>query len=537
MPIILKSPRKPLWVGCLLPILLIGGGELRGGQVHQGHLEPPPAVQDRPAVDSTTVEQIKGEGFERSEVMDLASWLTDVHGPRLTGSTILEDAGRWVLERLEEWGVDSPRHERWGPFGPAWVNERTVVHVTDPVPFPVIAHPHPWSPGTDGPVKAEAIISPVEGDEGPWDFEALRGTLEGKVVLLAPEPRLALPVEPLARRYTSADLDSIAEEEFRPPRAGGSEGGTSLARGRSGRSTDELLEFFHEEGVVAVLMATSRPPGGGVVHLRTEGARLLDDAPPTPPVLSVAAEHYGRIYRVLERGIPVELEVDIRNRFGDRPEDGFNVLAELPGTELSHEVVTLGAHLDSWHMATGAADNAAGSAAVLEAFRILAAVGPRLRRTVRLALWTGEEQGLLGSRVHVLRRYGSQADPTPDHDSLSLYLNLDNGAGAIRGVSLQGNAAGEPIFRDWFEWVDSDSISVRHTSLRYAGATDHVSFHEAGLPGFQFIQDPLDYGTRAHHSSMDFYERLPERDMKHNAVVLAVLTFLAANAENRFPRH
>ncbi len=263
---------------------------------------------------------------------------------------------------------------------------------------------------------------------------------------------------------------------------------------------------------------------------------IRSDSPPSPPVLSVAAEHYGRIVRTLDKGISVEMELDIQNRLSDEYVDGFNILTEISGDGAAEEVVTIGAHFDSWHMATGATDNAAGSAVVMEAMRILKAVGAPLQRTVRAALWTGEEQGLLGSRVHVLRRYGSADAPTDAHRSFSLYLNLDNGAGAIRGVSLQGNRDARPIFDEWMEWVDSDSISVRHTSLRHAGGTDHLSFDRAGLPGFQFIQDPLEYGARTHHSSMDTFDRLLEEDLRHNAVVLAVLVYFAANRTNPFPR-
>jgi carboxypeptidase Q len=496
-----------------------------------------PALSALQAVDSGEIDRIKEEGFERSEVMEIASWLTDVHGPRLTGSPLTRRAAEWGLERFEAWGLSSPRLEWWGPFGRGWVNERFVAQVLEPVPFPVIGVPNAWSAGLDAPVEAEVVISPVTTESAPDALAPHRGTLAGKVVLLAPEPELPALFAPQAHRYTPEELDAIADWEpsgeeapaFRPPPPPDPGAPRTLA-------LPELYEFFLEEGVAAVFLATSRPPGGGVVFPSGGGAMRLADAPPMPPVVSVAAEHYGRMYRTIEKGIPVRMELDIRNRFYDEDPRSFNVVAEIPGSERPEEVVMIGAHFDSWHAGTGATDNAAGSAVMMEAMRILQASGVPLRRTVRIGLWTGEEQGLIGSRMYVAEHFGSEEEPTPDHARFSAYYNVDNGTGAIRGIYLQGNEGARPIFDDWLTHLDSDSISVRHTTLRNTGGTDHLAFDRAGLPGFQFIQDRVEYSHRTHHSSMDVYERLQPEDMRHNAVAVAVLAYLTANHPELLPR-
>jgi Zn-dependent M28 family amino/carboxypeptidase len=286
--------------------------------------------------------------------------------------------------------------------------------------------------------------------------------------------------------------------------------------------------------VAAVLTpGTSRGNSGSVSNAPT-GSRAVN-APASVPQVAVAAEHYGRMYRQVQKGVPVRMELDVRNRF--TPDTmSFNVVAELPGTDRKDEVVMLGAHFDSWHGATGATDNGGSSAVVMEAMRILKASGLPLRRTVRMALWTGEEQGLIGSREYVNTHFGTGDAAKPSHQKVSAYFNQDNGGGAIRGVYAQGNQAVVDIFREWIRTLDSDSISVRHVSITTTGSTDHVSFDRAGIPGFQFIQDPMEYGTRTHHSNQDFFERLQPADMKHNAVVMAAFAYLAANRPELLPR-
>jgi Zn-dependent M28 family amino/carboxypeptidase len=254
------------------------------------------------------------------------------------------------------------------------------------------------------------------------------------------------------------------------------------------------------------------------------------------PQITVATEHYNRVARLLEKNIPVRIELNVRNRFFDETLDAFNIVAELPGTDLADEVVMLGAHFDSWHAGTGATDNAAGSAAMMEAVRILKAAGLRLRRTVRLALWTGEEQGLLGARAYVRAQFGDAATMQlhPGHAKLSGYFNMDNGTGAIRGVYLQGNEAIRPVFAAWME--PFRNLGMTTLSIRNTGSTDHVPFDELGLPGFQFIQDPIEYGTHSHHTNMDLYDRLQAEDLMKNAVIIASFVYHAANRDERLPR-
>lgn len=500
---------------------------------------PASVVAQQDASVAADIERIKSEGFERSQVMDVASWLTDVHGPRLTASPITLRAGEWAVERMEAWGLSNSRLEWWGPFGQGWINERFAAQVTAPVPFAVIGAPNAWSPGLEGPVQAEVVISPVTTSSTPEDLERHRGTLAGKVVLIAPEPELPALFEPQAVRFTEEALDEMAAWE--PPPPGEAPGGPPQAargapQGPPTVSLQDLYRFLLDEDVVAVFSATSRSPGGGVIFASGGGQMRQPDAEPVPPVVSIAAEHYGRMYRTLEKGIPVQMELDIRNRFFADDLRSFNVIAEIPGSERPDEVVMLGAHFDSWHAGTGATDNAAGSAVMMEAMRILKASGVPLARTVKIGLWTGEEQGLIGSRMYVQEQMGSAEEPTDTHHRFSVYYNVDNGTGAIRGVYLQGNEGVRPIFDQWLAHVDSDSITARHTTLRNTGGTDHLSFDRAGLPGFQFIQDPVEYGARTHHSSMDVYERLQPTDMKHNAVVVAVFAYLSANHPELLPR-
>ncbi|HSL72585.1 MAG TPA: M20/M25/M40 family metallo-hydrolase, partial [Longimicrobiales bacterium] len=276
---------------------------------------------------------------------------------------------------------------------------------------------------------------------------------------------------------------------------------------------------------------------GGNVFVGGGGNRAVD-APKSVPLLTLTPEHYGRIYRILEKGVPVRMDLDVRNTFYADDLNSFNIIAEIPGTDKAGEVVMIGAHFDSWHAGTGATDNAAGSAVMMEAMRILKATGLPLRRTVRIGLWTGEEQGLIGSREYVRAHYGERGTNAfkPEHAKFSAYYNVDNGTGAIRGVYLQGNGAVAPIFAQWLTALNSDSISVAHLAPGNTGGTDHLSFDAVGLPGFQFIQDPVEYNSRTHHSSQDVYERIQATDMKHNAVAVATFVYLTANRPELLPR-
>ena len=489
------------------------------------------------SVDLQAIEQIKAEGFERSQVMELMSWLTDVYGPRLTGSSLSKQAGDWAIGQLEAWGLEGVEYEWWGPFGRGWVNERTFAQVTAPVPFPVIAYPPAWADGTDGPVDTEVVLVP-SSIRTAADFAPFRGTLSGKVVVSAEPAELGALFDAPAHRLTEDELNARANP-YPLPSAGGGFVRRAPAQDApsSGSPLVDLAQCFADEGVAAVLRPGGGNSNGGNVFVSGGGSREADAARATP-ALTLAPEHYGRIYRILEKGVPVEMQLDVQNRFETDELNSFNIVGELRGTDLADEVVMLGAHFDSWQAGTGATDNAAGSAVMMEAMRILKATGLPLRRTVRIGLWTGEEQGLLGSRAYVADHFGDRAtmELLPAHETFSAYYNVDNGTGAIRGIYAQSNPEVGSIFSEWMRALTSDSISVGHIAPGNTGGTDHLAFDAVGLPGFQFIQDPVEYGTRTHHSSQDVYERVQDVDMKHNAVVVAAFVYLTANRDGLIPR-
>ena len=503
-------------------------------------LAPLSAQQAAEKVDFEAVYKIKDEGFQRSKVMEITSWLTDVYGPRVTNSPGFRKAGEWAVKEMTGWGLSNVKLEPWGPFGRGWSNEKFSAMATTPGgSFPLIGMSQVWTSGTDGPVSGDAILAVVESAE---DFAKFKGQLKGKIVLTT-AMREVLPLwSAPATRYTEEQLRDLERETDATPRGNpfgraggpGRQGGPAGGRGRGAAQAfaADRTKFFKDEGVVA-LLAPGRGDGG-TVFVQGGGSREAD-APASLPTISVAVEHYGRIVRTLEKGMPVRIDLDIKNTFHDDPMS-FNVVAEIPGTDKAAEIVMLGAHFDSWQGGTGATDNAAGSAVMMEAMRILKQSGLKLRRTVRLGLWGGEEQGLIGSREYVKAHFADRADMVlkPEHARVAGYFNVDNGTGAIRGVYLQGNEAVAPIFDAWMK--PFKNLGMATLTIRDTGGTDHQSFDAVGLPGFQFIQDPLEYGSRTHHSNMDVYERIQEEDMRKNAVIVASFVYHAANREEKLPR-
>jgi hypothetical protein len=504
-------------------------------------LAAPLAAQEK--IDADALNRIKTEEQNRSQVMEIASWLTDVYGARLTGSPSAKAAGDWTVKKLNDWGMANAKMESWGPFGRGWSNERMVAQVVSPRPFPIIAYPAAWTPGTNGPVKAEVTL--MKADSAP-DLEKYRGKLRGKIVFTqAPRDSVPPHFTADASRLADSSLSKMAEVPFTadPPRAQGGPGGPNAGnnpqanRFQAARAFQQALSsFLVDEGVVAVV--TPGRGDDGTVFSGASGSR--DPSNPTKvPGLIFSTEHYGRIARMVEKGVPVTVELDVKNTFYDDNQNSFNIVAEIPGTDpkLKDEVVMLGAHFDSWHTGTGATDNAAGSAVMLEALRLIKATGLKPRRTIRIGLWTGEEEGLLGSRAYVKEHFG---DPQtmqlkqPVHERFAGYFNVDNGTGAIRGVYLQKNEAVAPIFKSWMAAFNDPRLKT--VTASNTGGTDHLSFDAVGLPGFQFIQDPVDYGSRTHHSNMDLYERLIPDDMKHNAAVVAAFVYLTANRDQKLPR-
>ena len=483
-------------------------------------------------VDLDAVYRIKQEGLQaqRSQAMEIASYLTDIYGPRLTGSPNINAAADWTMKRMNEWGLTSVHRETW-PFGRGWQNHRFVAHAVAPQAYPLIAYSKAWAPGTNGPVTGEAALAVIQNDA---DLDAWRGQLKGKFVLTAPMPVVAARFEPPGRRFTDPELAELAKQPL-----------VNVARGRGGRGGQDVqaqrafqrrrLDFFISEGVAALIDPGSGD-GGTVFVLAPQGVSYDPKGPPQPPQVVMAVEHYGRILRTLEKQIPVTLQMEIDNRFYDTDLSSFNLIGELAGTDKADEVVMLGAHFDSWHTGTGATDNAAGSAVMLEAMRILKQSGLTPRRTIRIALWTGEEQGLLGSREYVRAHFGDPATMQlkPDHARLSAYFNVDNGTGVIRGVYLQGNEAVAPIFERWME--PFRNLGMTTVAIRGTGGTDHQSFDAVGLPAFQFIQDPIEYDARTHHSNMDVWERIQPNDLMRNAIIVAAFAYEAAMREERLPR-
>ncbi len=504
---------------------------------------PVSAQQAPEKVDLDAIYKIKAEGFQRSRVMEITSWLTDVYGPRVTNSPGFRRAGEWAVKEMKSWGLANVTLEPFGPFGRGWANEKFYAMATTPGgSFPLIGMSQVWTPGTDGPISGDAAVAIVES---PDDFAKYKGQLKDKIVLTT-GPRDVVPQwNAPASRYSAEQLKEIeAETDARPrsaepygrnynysapgaPAAGGGRG-----RGAAQSFTNQRMQFFKDEGALA-LMSPGRG-NGGTVFVQGGGSRETN-ATPGLPTISIAAEHYGRIYRTLEKKMPVRIELDVRNVFSDDA-SSFNVVAEIPGTDKAGELVMLGAHFDSWQGGTGATDNAAGSAVMMEAMRILKESGLPMRRTVRLALWGGEEQGLLGSRAYVNEHFAKRTDMVlkPEHARISCYFNVDNGTGAIRGVYLQGNEAVAPIFDAWMK--PFNNIGMSTLTIRDTGGTDHQSFDAVGLPAFQFIQDPLEYDTRTHHSNMDVYERVQEEDMRKNAVIVAAFVYHAANRTEKLPR-
>ncbi|MCA9764160.1 MAG: M20/M25/M40 family metallo-hydrolase [Gemmatimonadetes bacterium] len=495
----------------------------------------PLSAQER--VDVATIERIKTEAMERSQVMDIMSWLTDVHGPRLTGSPITKAAGDWAIETMKGWGLENVHYEWWGPFGRGWVADHFHAMMTAPHPFQLIAYPAAWSVGTNGVATGDVVRIAIDSVA---DFDRLKGTLRGKWVMMDPVPTIEAHWQPLATRFTDDALAGMAAVQ--PPtqaQQAASRGGRgAFGGGPRGPNMAQLrTEFFVNEGVLGVLVPSTRD--GGTLRAAATGNRN-PDAPAAVPSIIVAGEHYGRISRLLEKQIPVTVEIDSRVRFTDGDLRSFNILGEIPGTDpaLKDEVVMIGAHFDSWHMGTGATDNGAGSATMLEAMRILKALDLKPRRTIRIGLWTGEEQGLIGSRqyvaAHLASRDSTGLQTMPAWQKFQAYFNVDNGGGKIRGVFQQSNPEVAPIFEAWMQPFNAGGMQT--LTITNTGGTDHLAFDGVGLPGFQFIQDPLEYGTRTHHTNMDVYERIQPDDMKWNSAVLAAFAWQAAQRDGQLPR-
>ncbi len=488
-------------------------------------------------VDQAVVQKIRQEGLQNSKVMETAFYLTDVSGPRLSGSPGLKHAQDWVTGQFKTWGLSNVKLEPWGKFGKGWQVEKNYAAITVPYYHAIIAIPKAWTGSTNGPIKGNVIL--IKADSAA-DLAQYKGKLNGKIVVFDNANKLAAGTTPDFLRYTDAQLTEMANATPQPerPRQQGGPNGTPnpqmAARMRMMRMRVALNKFLQEEKVGLVL---SQARGTDGTVFTTNGASYADTAQLAAPELETSGEDYTRIVRLLKGGIAVQMEADIRTKFFTEDLQGYNVIAEIPGTDkkLKDQVVMLGGHFDSWHGATGATDNAAGSAVMIEAMRILNTLRLKPKRTIRIALWSSEEQGLFGSRGYVNAHYGNVKDGfKPEQQKVSAYYNLDNGTGKIRGIFLQGNAAVAPIFKTWLE--PFTDLGANTLTIRNTGSTDHVAFDAAGIPGFQFIQDPMDYFARTHHSNQDTYDRLVEDDLKQAATVVASLVYNTAQRAEMLPR-
>jgi carboxypeptidase Q len=519
--------------------------------------QPQPAIEK---IDLTMYQRIREEGLQHSHVMEYASALTDDIGPRLTGSPNMAKANAWTRDQLAAMGCVNAHLEDWGEFGMGWQQLNTWVRMTSPDTAVLIAQATPWSPSTNGAVSGEAVYVNIQEEK---DFEKYRGKLAGKIVFLG-EMRDVPPVDkPLFERYSEKELEEIAQYPVSDR-----EGRDMQARLRMYlqryQLVDKIAQFLADEKALAVVRPSrdGKDGGGsGGTIFDDNGAALgrqpyLADHKVKVPVVVMAIENYGRVYRLLQAHVPVTIEMDVETKFTGEHEHGYDTIAEIPGTDpkLKDEIVMVGGHLDSWIAGTGATDNGAGSVVAMEVMRILKALDVHPRRTIRIALWSGEEEGLFGSRGYVKQHFGF-APPleTPDQKALpeflrktgpleikpeqklvSAYFNVDNGSGRIRGVYLQENAAVAPIFAQWI--APLKDLGVTTLSMRNTGGTDHLSFDAVGIPGFQFIQDDLDYESRTHHSNMDTYERLQAADLKQIATVEAIFVYNAAMRDQMLPR-
>lgn len=493
------------------------------------------------AQDPAVIEKIRNEGLNNSQVMDIAFQLSEVHGPRLTVSPGYRQASLWSVDQLKKWGLVDVKRDEWGDFGKGWELKKSYIAMAAPWYKPLMGFPKAWTEGTNGLKKAQVIL--IDANDSAEIVQKYKGKLAGKILIMN-TPAEYIPHEGSDMvRWTDTQLDSMENIKLKPaaPRD------TAVFNQRRRQFFAQFMEARHkaaalnhlakEEGALAILTSSPRNhegtifvQGGGSYNVK-DPANFLD--------LAMALEDYNLIIRLLRHDIPVEIDLDVQTKFYTDDTKGYNVIGEIKGTDpkLKDEVVMLGGHLDSWQGATGATDNTAGSAVMMEAVRVLKTLGISPRRTIRIALWNGEEQGLYGSRGYVTKTFADRADmklKQPAHRNFDVYFNLDNGSGRIRGIYLQENEAARDIMAKWmapFRDLGATTITVSNT-----GGTDHQSFDAVGLPGFQFIQDELQYDSRTHHSNMDSYDHLIADDLKQAATIVAGMVYQAAMSDQKVPR-
>jgi hypothetical protein len=530
---------------------------------------PAPQAQaqtPQPTPTPDVIERIKDEGLNRSQVMQTLSHLTEVIGPRLTASPALKRANNWTRDKLTEWGLQNAHLEPWGPFGRGWTLKRFSAEVTEPQAFPLLAYPRAWSPGLDAPLTSEVLLVEATNEE---ELQKYKGQVRGKIVLAGTVRELKPKFESPGKRLSEKELldlanapdpASVPRRPFTPPSP------QEIARARF---NDRRTQFYYEEG--AALLVGSSPSGDGGMLQFVQSATVPQPLE-TPPAQRIAAwdpkvpklipqivlsnDHYNRLARMVRQGEKVQMSVNLQVEFHDQDLMSYNTIAEIPGTDLKDEVVMLGGHLDSWHTATGATDNAAGVSVMMEAVRILKALNIQPRRTIRIALWSGEEQGLLGSRAYVKEHFGPVTEATPattpaapprgpvfkpEYDKFNVYFNMDSGTGAVRGIYLQGNEPLRPIFREWLQpfrelKVGDKTYTASTITISNAGGSDFLAFNAIGLNGLDFLQDDVEYEARTWHSNQDTLDRIIPEDVKQSAVVVAAFVYRAAMSDQKLPR-
>jgi len=532
----LPRPRKRTLAAFMCSIVLLTAG----------------IAQAQEKIDLDAVNRIRDTALNHSQILEMVGYLTDVTGPRLTGSPNLKRAEEYARDKLRDWGLETAHLEAWGPFGRGWSLEGFTANVLSPRFSPLIAYPKAWSPGTNGVVRGEVVLLDVKTVA---DLDKYKGKLKGKIVLFSLARHVDPLFEPSAHRQTDEELLRLSNAQpsgeprpfqFTPEQ----------------RSAEELnyrkWQLIQDEGAAVVMQASY--PDAGTVNVTSATVPYPPDVffekrahpwdlskPLVTPQVNVAAEQYNGIVRLVMRGIPVQLEVNIAVRFSDADPMSYNVIAEIPGSDLKDEVVMVGSSIDSWHSGTGATDNAAGAATALEVIRILQALELKPRRTIRIGLWSAEEQGSLGSRAYVAAHLGRKVSAAedrpggahyelkPEYEKFDAYFNFDYGSGRIRGLYLQGNKAAQPVFRDLLE--PYRDLGASTLSIASIGATDHVPFDEVGLPAFQWIRDYMEGdNTRAPHTNMDTYDHVLGDDLKQSAAVAAALIYHLAMRDERVPR-
>lgn len=525
------------------------------------------------------INKIIKEGMEKSEAMNTLRYLTDVIGARLTNSPAQRRANVWTRDKLTEWGIQNARLDSWGTFGRGWTLKKYEASLVEPEQVPFHSYPKAWSPSTmievtqppqptkkgkntntqptktmvEGPITGDVVFMDVKTDA---DLEKYKGKLKGAIVFISPMREVKPGFEAVASRFSERDLLAMANATEQ----GQGQGGFTLNPQIQAaiQLNNKKIQMAYEEGAAVLVeasqldagtirvMGASLPPGMGGGNPMNPGTRRVwdKDAPKIIPQIVAAIEHYNRVARLVQQGIKVRMTIDLRVQFNDDDLEGYNTIAEIPGTDLKDEVVMIGAHLDSWHSATGATDNGTGVAVVMEAMRIIQATELKPRRTIRIGLWTGEEQGLYGSRGYVAKYLaeGGGRNPVdrrtlnkkPEYEKFSAYYNLDNGTGQIRGINLQGNEQLRSIFRPWLQYFRNWGATT--ISAQSVGGTDHLAFDSVGLPGFQFIQDPIEYTGRTWHTTQDVSDRVIEEDLKRSSVIMAAFAYLTAMMDEKLPR-